>query len=216
MARVAIPARKSRKKAIGGCRFTGTIRVFHDAIQVPRLGVLRLKEHGYLPTTVKISSATISEKAGRWSVSICVHHASHADNLPPLGEEEEGPRPATGEAIGVDLGIKMLATLSDGRTFKNPKALRKKITALKRASRRHSRKPKGSANRQKARMRLARMHARIAHVRQNALHQATAQIVARTRARSRAASCDRPRGFAYCRYAQEPQVSPSHRRCGDV
>ncbi|WP_220197781.1 RNA-guided endonuclease InsQ/TnpB family protein [Ktedonospora formicarum] len=198
------PRYKSRKKAIGGARFTGSIRVFPDAIQLPRLGRLRLKEHGYFPLNGKISSATIHEQAGRWFVSICVH------------EQAKAPQPATGDVIGVDLGIKRLATLSDGRTFENLKALRKKITALKRTSRRHSRKPKGSANRKKARMRLARMHARIAHVRQNALHQATAQIVARTRARSREAACDRPRRSTHCRYAQEPQVSPSDCRCGDV
>ncbi|WP_220191541.1 RNA-guided endonuclease InsQ/TnpB family protein [Ktedonospora formicarum] len=163
------PRFKSRKKAIGGARFTGSIRVFPDAIQLPRLGRLRLKEHGYFPLNGKISSATIHEQAGRWFVSICVH------------EEKEASQPATGDIIGVDLGIKRLATLSDGRTFENPKALRKKITALKRTSRHHSRKAKGSRNRQKARQRLSQMYARIANVRTNALHQATAQIVARTK-----------------------------------
>ncbi len=96
----------------------------------------------------KIGSTTISEKAGRWYVSICVH------------EEVKEPTQATGEALGVDLGIKTLATVSDGRTFDNPKALRKKINALKRASRKHSRKKKGSNNRRKAKQKLARMHAR--------------------------------------------------------
>ncbi|WP_236031629.1 RNA-guided endonuclease InsQ/TnpB family protein [Ktedonospora formicarum] len=163
------PRFKSRKKAIGGARFTGSIRVSVGAIQLPRLGVLRLKEHGYFPLNGKISSATIREQAGRWFVSICVH------------EDAKDPQPATGEVIGVDLGIKRLATLSDGRTFENPRALRKKITALKRLSRRHSRKAKGSRNRQKAKQRLSRMHARIANVRKDALHQATAQIVARTK-----------------------------------
>ncbi len=163
------PKYKSRKKTIGHARFTGSIHVYPDAIQLPRMGLLRLKEHDYLPVNVKIGSATISEKAGRWYVSLCVH------------EEQAEPTPATGEAIGVDLGIKTLATLSDGRAFDNPKALRKKITALKRTSRRHSRKKKGSQNRQKAKQRLARMHARSAHVRKDALHKATSQIVARTK-----------------------------------
>ncbi|GHO48444.1 RNA-guided endonuclease InsQ/TnpB family protein [Ktedonospora formicarum] len=163
------PRYKSRKKAIGGARFTGSIRVFPDAIQLPRLGRLRLKEHGYFPLNGKISSATIHEQAGRWFVSICVH------------EEAKAPQPAAGDVIGVDLGIKRLATLSDGRTFENLKALRKKITALKRTSRHHGRKVKGSRNRQKAKQRLSRMHARIANVRNDALHQATAQIVARTK-----------------------------------
>ncbi len=89
------PKFKSKKKALGGARFTGSIHVYPDAIQLPRFGLLRLKEPHYLPMNVKIGSATISEKAGRWYVSICVH------------EEQAEPTPATGEVIGVDLGIKV-------------------------------------------------------------------------------------------------------------
>src|SRR6266516_5140624 len=163
------PKFKSRKKAIGGARFTGSIRVYPDAIQLPRMGLLRLKEHGYLPMNAHVGSATISEKAGRWYVSICVH------------EEQVEPLPATGPIIGIDLGIKTLATGSDGRTFDNPKALRSRLNALKRASRAHSRKKKGSQNRKKAQRRLARVHARISHIRRDALHKATSQIVAKTK-----------------------------------
>ena len=89
------PRFKSKKKAIGGARFTGAIHVYPDAIQLPRMGLLRLKEQDYLPMNVKIGSATISEKAGRWYVSICVH------------EEQSEPVPATGPIIGVDLGVKV-------------------------------------------------------------------------------------------------------------
>ncbi|GHO49761.1 hypothetical protein KSX_79240 [Ktedonospora formicarum] len=135
------PRFKSKKKAIGGARFTGAIKVSPDALQLPRLGLLKLKERGYLPMNVKIGSATISEKAGRWSVSVCFHR------------EQPEPIPATGAAIGVDVGRKMMAVVSDGRMFDNPKALRKKITALKRTSRWHSRKVKGSNNRKKAQRR---------------------------------------------------------------
>src|SRR2546429_2998040 len=166
------PRFKSKKKALGGARFTGSIHVYPDAIQLPRLGLLRLKEHNYLPMNVKIGSATISEKAGRWYVSICVH------------EEQAEPIPATGEVIGVDLGIKTLAVVSDGRTFDNPRALRKKLNKLKRTSRWHSRKRKGSRKRQEAKARLARMHARIANVRKDALHKATSALVARTKPES--------------------------------
>ena len=169
------PRYKSRKKAIGSARFTGTIHVSPDAIQLPRLGTLRLKEHDYLPMNTKIGSATISEHAGRWYVSMCVH------------AEMPEPTKATGQAIGVDLGIKTLATLSTGETFDNPKALRKKINALKRASRKHSRKKKGSNNRRKAKQKLARVHVRIANVRKDALHKATSAIVARTKP-----DCERP------------------------
>lgn len=120
----------------------------------------------------KIGSVTVSEKAGRWYVSICVQ------------EEQREPTQATGVVVGVGLGIKTLATCSDGRAFKNPKALRKKLTALKRASRVLSRKKKGSNNRYKAKQRLARMHARIANVRKDALHKATSSIVAKTKPES--------------------------------
>ena len=171
------PRFKSKHKGIGSCTFTGAIRIYPDAIQLPRLGSLRLKEQHYLPMNAKIGSATISEQAGHWFVSICVH------------EEQEEPTQATGEVIGVDLGIKMLATLSDGRTFDNPKALRKKLTALKRLSRRHSRKKKGSHNRKKAQRRLSRMHAHIANVRKDALHKATSAIVAKNKPDSERPKC---------------------------
>ncbi len=143
--------------------------MYDDTIHLPRLGLLRLKERGYLPMNAKVGSATISEHAGKWYVSVCFHR------------EHEETTPATGEPIGVDLGIKTLAVLSDGRTFENPKALRKNINALKRASRAHSRKTKGSKNRKKAKSRLARRHARIATIRQDALHKATSAIIARTK-----------------------------------
>ena len=163
------PRLKSKKNGLGSARFTGSIHVFPDAIQLPRLGRLRLKEHDYLPVNAKIGSATISEQAGRWFVSICVH------------TQQKEPERATGPIIGVDLGIKALATCSDGTIHENPKALRKRRTLLKRLSRQHSRKVKGGKNRKKAQQKLAKMHARIAHIRQDTLHQATCSIVAKTK-----------------------------------
>ena len=64
--------RKTRKRGLGSFRLTGTIVVFPDAIQLPRLGRLRLKERGYLPIDAKILSATVSEQAGHWYVSVLV------------------------------------------------------------------------------------------------------------------------------------------------
>lgn len=170
------PRFKSRKKGIGSARFTGSITVY-DAIRLPRLGLLRLKERGYLPMTTNVGSATISEKAGRWYVSVCVHI------------EQDEPAPATGEPLGVDLGIKTLAVLSDGRTFENPKALRKHLNALKRASRSLSRKTKGSHNRKRAKRRFTKQHVRIANMRRDALHKATSAIIARTKPDGERPSC---------------------------
>src|SRR6266568_19224 len=110
--KLGFPQFKKKSKAIGSFRLTGSIKVFPDAVQLPRLGRLRLHEHEYIPTDAKILSATVSEQAGRWFVSIQVE------------EEQEKPTPTTTTAIGVDLGIKTLATCSDGTTFENPRALK--------------------------------------------------------------------------------------------
>lgn len=159
------PKFKSKKKGLGSFYLTGSIHVFEKHIQLPRLGKLRLKRTGSIPTSgVKILSARVSEKAGRWYVSVQVE------------EEIASPVPATGKALGIDLGIKTLATTSEAQAFENPKALRKNLKKLARLGRQHSRKKKGSKNRRRAARKLARMHARIANIRSNALHQATSAI----------------------------------------
>jgi putative transposase len=167
--RCGYPKFKSRKKGMGSFRLTGAIHVCEKSIQLPRLGTLRLKEHGYLPVGAKVAQATVSESAGRWYVAIQV------------AQEGAEPEPATGPVIGVDLGIKTLAVLSDGREMANPKALRIRLKKLRRLSRWHSRTQRGSANRKKAQQKLARMHARIAHIREDALHKATASLVAKNK-----------------------------------
>lgn len=165
--KVGFPKFKKRSKAIGSFRLRGAIHVFADAVQLPRLERLRLHERGYIPTDGKVLSATVSERAGHWFVSVLV------------AQEIADVRPATGTPLGIDLGVKTLAVCSDGTTFDNPKALRSRLKALRRVSRQHSRKQKGSKNRKKAQRRLARLHARIASIRKDTLQKATSQIVAK-------------------------------------
>jgi putative transposase len=169
--KLGFPRFKSKKRGLGSFRLTGAIHVTDRAVQLPRLGHLRLKERGYLPTCgVKVLSATVSECAGRWFVSVQVL------------AEGSTPAAATGSPLGVDLGIKSLAVCSDGTPpIENPKALRTNLTKLKRACRRLSRRKKGSRNRHKARKLLARQHARIANIRRDALHKATTTITAKTK-----------------------------------
>jgi transposase len=76
----------------------------------------------------------------------------------------------------VDLGISSMATCSDGAVIANPKALRTNLKRLKRLQRHVSRKRKGSKSRDKARKQLARQHARVAHLRRDALHKATSAL----------------------------------------
>jgi putative transposase len=160
--KVGHPRFKSKKNGPGSFRLNGVIRVFEKAIQLPRLGRLRLKERGYLPIAgVHILSATVSEKGGRWFVSLQV--------------EQEIPEPQTANrpSVGLDLGINRMAQLSDGNYFENPRALKSALTKLKRLHRIVSRRKKGSANRKKAVHQLARTHTRVANIRKDALHKAT-------------------------------------------
>jgi putative transposase len=114
--RLGYPKLKTKKKGIGSFRLTGSIHVFEKSIQLPKLGELKLKEANYIPTSdVHVLSATVSEKAGRWFVAVQVE------------QEVAAPVPATGRVLGVDLGIKTLATTSEAKAFENPKALRKNL-----------------------------------------------------------------------------------------
>ena len=161
--KVGFPHFKSKKNGLGSFRLTGCIHVFEMAIQLPRLGPLRLKERGYLPTSgVHILSATVSERAGRWFVSLQVEM------------EIPDPEPVEKPVAGVDLGVNRMAQVSDGTYFENPRALKQGLKKLKRLQRVVSRRSKGSANRKKAVHQLARAHLRVANIRKDALHQATA------------------------------------------
>lgn len=163
--KVGFPRFKSRKNGRGSFRLTGTIHVFEKAIQLPRLGLLSLKERGYLPTCgVHILSASVSEKAGRWFVSLQVE------------VEVSDPVLEAKPVAGVDLGINRMAQVSDGIYFENPRALRSAMTRLKRLQRVVSRRQKGSANTKKAVKQLAKAHFRVANIRKNALHQATTYL----------------------------------------
>src|SRR5690348_9089026 len=158
--KVGYPKHKTRKRGLGSFRLYGSIAVFPDAIQLPRLGRLRLKERDYLPSDAKILSATVSEHAGYWYVSILV-------------EREQAAPENTGPVVGVDLGVKALATFSDGTVIRNPRHLKRRLKTLKRVQRAVSRKRKGSKNRKKAARRLGRLHRKIANQRVNTLHQVT-------------------------------------------
>lgn len=136
-------------------------------IRIPHLGWVRMREN--LRWTGKIVSATVSRVAQRWFVSITV---DIPNNLPLPKAENQG-------VVGVDLGVLALATLSTGEAIIGPKALKLEQARLRRLSRSVSRKEKGSANRKKARMKLAKHHARISNIRQNALHQLTTDLTRR-------------------------------------
>jgi putative transposase len=159
------PKFKTKKKGAGSFRLTGAIHVFERSIQLPRLGRLRLKERGYLPTAgVHILSGTVSERGGHWFVSLQVE----MELLDPVLEAKP--------VVGVDLGINRMAQVSDGSYFENPRALKRNLAKLKRLQRMVSRRHKCSANRRKAVKQLSKAYSRVRNIRRNALHQATTSL----------------------------------------
>jgi putative transposase len=158
-----------RKKGVHD-RFSLTndqFRIEGSRIRIPNLGWVRMRES--LRFSGKIMSATISRVANRWFVSVTVDVTDHS-HLPEA--KNQG-------AVGVDLGVSALATLSTGETIEGPKALKQLFKKLQRTSRSLSRKKKGSANYKKAKQKLAKLHARISNLRKDALHKVTTDLTSR-------------------------------------
>jgi putative transposase len=178
--RLGFPKFKKRYKGKDSFRVTiGPMRCSGTTVTLPRLGVIRTHEstrklaRRLANETARILSATVSRTAQRWHVSFTVE----VDRAVP-------PRHARpGSAIGIDLGVKSLLTGVDHRgtiiAVPGPRPLRASLRKLRRASRTHSRKTPGSANRRKSAARLARIHARTASIRADALHKATTRLAAR-------------------------------------
>lgn len=113
----------------------------------------------------KVLRMSVSKRGGRWQASLTVERA----DLPI-------PSPPKGGSVGIDLGVKELATLSDGTVIRNPHALKSNLRRLKKAQRNLSRKRKGSNRRRKARAQAARLYARVANLRSDALNKTTAML----------------------------------------
>ena len=165
--KVGFPKFKAKSKAAPRFAYTtgafGLIQGDPKALRLPKVGRVHCLEN----VTERVGGArvlrmTVSRRAGRWYASLTVER-----------EEPAVRRAPKGGAVGVDLGIKTLATLSDGTVIENPRYLRKSERRLKMAQKALSRKVKGSRRRTKARAKVARINARVANQRQDAMHKAT-------------------------------------------
>src|SRR3989475_4714014 len=118
-----------------------------------------------LPEGAQPSSVTVSkDKSGRYFVSI-------------LLEEGIGTLPLTSKAVGIDLGLKSFLITSDGETIANSKYYARDEKKLAKAQRKHARKKKGGKNRNKARQKVARLHARIADTRHDFQHKTSTKLI---------------------------------------
>ena len=130
-------------------------------IHLPKLGWLRFRKSREVLGTVK--NVTVSQSGGRWFISI------------QTAREVEVPVPQGG-AVGIDLGVTRFATLSDGRYLEPLDSFKRHQEALRKAQQSLSRKSKFSNNWKKAKARVQRLQVRIANIRRDFLHKASATI----------------------------------------
>ena len=165
------PKFKSRKQPRQAFGLRDDIRVSEKKIKLPRIGWLRLAEHGYLPMSknARILYATIvtQNHGDTWYVSLQVE------------ETVSEPVPATDCPLGIDLGIKSLAVVSDGTVYENVRPLRSAEQRIARLSRELARRNKGSQNWLKTKAKLNKAHEKARNTRQHYLHQISAETVAK-------------------------------------
>jgi putative transposase len=175
---VRFPRRKKKTRDQSRCTYTtGALRVDGSrTVVLPKVGVVRAAEN-IRPVwrhvrrgTARLLSATIREKAGRWSVSL---------RLEITAPRQPAPRAGT---VGVDAGIGnhlLIVMRPDGTVAEkvpNPKALRASLAGLRRANRALARKTEGSSRWRKAKRKIGKVHARTADIRKDAIRKATTRL----------------------------------------
>lgn len=171
--RVGFPKFKSKDRetprftyAISGAHTGALIKSDSKALWLPRIGRVHCMENVTARVDgAKVLNMTISRRGGRWYAALTVER-----------DEPTVKQAPKGGAVGIDLGVKALATLSDGTVIPNPHHLQADEQRLKRAQQALSRKMKGSKRRAKAKDRVARIHARVANRRTDTLHKLTARL----------------------------------------
>lgn len=146
-----------------GRNHANAVQVDGKRAKLPVIGWIRMREQ--VRFAGRILAVQISRQADAW-------YASFSIDI-----EFEPELRVDADVVGVDLGVTALATTSEGLRVPNPRPLRMYSKKVKRLSRSLSRKQRGSHNRAKAKAKLARLHRRIAAVREDALHKFTTRLV---------------------------------------
>ncbi|HEX6450764.1 MAG TPA: RNA-guided endonuclease TnpB family protein [Trebonia sp.] len=161
------PRFKSRRKSRQSAEYTRSAFRWKDGqLTLAKMDApLDIRWSRPLPEGAEPSTVTVSrDAAGRWHVSL-------------LCECPVEPHPASGSVVGIDAGLTSLLTLSTGEKIASPRPERRDRERLAKAQRDLARKARGSANREKARVKVARVHARIADRRKDFLHQLSTRLV---------------------------------------
>jgi putative transposase len=159
--KVKKPPKFKKKGRADSFTVDGSLKVDHFRVKVPVIGWIKTFER--LPIECQPKSFTISRTADRWFISWKIE-------IEAINE----PKPVS--IVGVDLGVKTLATLSTGEVFEGAKSYRKYEKKLSRLQWLHRHKQKGSANWKKAQIQTARLHRKIANIRKDTLHKLTTYL----------------------------------------
>ncbi len=144
-----------------------TVDFKQGTVKLPKIGAIKTVFHRTFVGTTK-SATVIRRSTGRYFISIVVE-----DGRKPLKPTD----PIPDQTVGIDMGLSHYAVLSTGDVVENPKYLRNAQTRLAVLQRRLDRKQKGSQNRDKARLKVARCHQKIADQRQDFQHQLSSRLV---------------------------------------
>lgn len=157
-------SKKDNRRSYRSKCVNGNIEYLNNHIKLPKLGLVKTKNK--LAPQGRIVNATVSqEPSGEYYVSLC------------CVDIEIQPLPITNDVVGIDLGIKEFCITSDGELVNNPKYLKNSLNKLAKLQRELSRKPKGSSNRNKARIKVARLHEKISNQRKDFLQKLSTNII---------------------------------------
>jgi putative transposase len=163
------PKFKSKKNPLQSFGVPQNYKVDFDnnRVKLPKIGWIKTKLSRSFEGILK--TATVSMTAtGKFFMSILVEDGKETPKKKSFGYDT---------TIGIDVGIKHFATLSDGSKIDNPRFLKSSLQRLKVLQRRYSKTKKGSKNRDKARLKVALQHEKIANQRNDFLHKLTTKLV---------------------------------------
>lgn len=144
----------------------GTVCFIDGKLRLPKVGLVKIRQHRKIKESGAIKSATIFQTpSGKYYVSILAE------------QEDKKYLPKTNKSVGIDLGIKDFSITSDGQKISNPKYLAKSEKKIAKLQRQLSRKSKGSNNRNKARIKLARAWEKIINQRTDFLQKLSTELI---------------------------------------
>lgn len=143
----------------------GSIRIEHGKIKLPKIGLVKMNKHREIPDDYKLKSVTISKTpTGKYFVSLLFEYEEMVGHIEPIN------------VVGLDFSMKELFVSSDGEFAKYPKYYRQSLDKLRKESRKLSKCQKGSSNRNKQRIKVAKLHEKVANQRKDFLHKLSRKI----------------------------------------